>query len=224
MMSFRNRIKELLMRKHSLVRNIWHCHKINRLRNQCNKKFASNDFKPMNYFPLEILTSGKYSYGELNIVTFGTHCRLNIGSFVSIAQNVTFILEAEHFVDHISTYPFRVKLLKNEKYEAVSKGDINIKDDVWIGYGVTVLSGVTIGQGAVIAAGAVVTKDVPPYTIVGGIPAKVIKQRFPDEMVKELLKIDYSQLSIEAIKTYESDLYKRLKNIEQLSWLPKGIS
>ena len=100
-----------------------------------------------------------------------------IGNYISIAQNVHFLLDVEHFANHISTYPFKVKLLHSQKSESFSKGDIIIDDDVWIGYGATILSGVRIGQGAVVATGAVVTSDVPPYAIVGGVPAKVIKYR-----------------------------------------------
>ena len=81
-----------------------------------------------------------------------------------------------------------------EMYEGQSKGDIVVADDVWIGNRAMIMSGVHIGQGAVIAAGAVVTKDVPPYAVVGGVPACVIKYRFSEKVIKELVKIDYSKL------------------------------
>lgn len=77
-----------------------------------------------------------------------------------------------------------------------------IKDDVWIGAQATIMSGVTIGQGAVIGAKALVTKDVPPYAIVGGVPAKVIKYRFEKEIIDELLKIDFSKLDYKVIKEH----------------------
>ena len=80
---------------------------------------------------------------------------------------------------------------------------------------------VSIGQGAVVAAGAVVTKDVPPYAIVGGVPAKVIKYRFEPEMIAELLKIDYGKLSKEDIEKHIDDLHTELKNPSQLDWMPK---
>lgn len=105
--------------------------------------------------------------------------------------------------------------------DAFSKGDIIVDDDVWIGYGATIMSGVHIGQGAVVAAGAVVTKDVPPYAIVGGVPAKVIKYRFEPEMIEELLKVDYSKLTKEDIEKHIDDLYKKLKDPSQLDWMPK---
>lgn len=87
-------------------------------------------------------------------------------------------------------------MLKKE-WETQAKGNIIVNDDVWIGDSALILSGVEIGQGAVIAAGAVVTEDVPPYAVVGGVPAKVIKYRFRDDVIKELVKIDYAKVDRE---------------------------
>ena len=86
--------------------------------------------------------------------------------------------------------------------EATSKGKIEISDDVWIGTNALILSGVHIGKGAVVAAGSVVTKDVPPFAIVGGVPAKVIKYRFPDDIIACLMKCDYSNISDDMIKEH----------------------
>ena len=94
-------------------------------------------------------------------------------------------------------------------------------EDLRIGYGATIMSGVHIGQGAVVAAGAVVTKDVPPYAIVGGVPAKVIKYRFEPDLIEELLKVDYSKLTKEDIEKHIDDLYTELKDPSQLDWMPK---
>ena len=96
-----------------------------------------------------------------------------------------------------------------------------VEDEVWIGYGVTIMSGVKIGQGAIIAAGAVVTKDIPPYAIAGGVPAKVIKYRFSKDIVDELMKIDYSKLTKELIAEHIDEMYFELKEINQLEWLPR---
>ncbi|XBB98971.1 CatB-related O-acetyltransferase [Streptococcus thermophilus] len=131
-----------------------------------------------------------------------------------------FVLSGDHYTNHISSYPYRVWIM-NEKKEGVSKGNIIVDDDVWIGFRSTILSGVHIGQGAIVAAGSVVTKDVPPYAIVGGVPAKVIKYRFSPEMITELLKVDYNQLTEELVKEHIEDLYRDLEDTSQLWWFPK---
>ena len=100
-------------------------------------------------------------------------------------------------------------------------GGIVVEDDVWIGFGATILSGVHIGQGAVVAAGALVTKDVPPYAIVGGVPAKLIKYRFEQELVRELVDIDYSRLDKQDVREHLDELYSELREKDQLGWLPK---
>ena len=112
-------------------------------------------------------------------------------------------------------------LLQIEKCEAISKGDIIIYDDVSIGYGAIILSGVHIGQGAVVEAGSVVTKDIPPYAIVGGVPAKLIKYRYKPEMIEALLTIDYRKLNDEIIRNNIDKLYTELRNAEQLEWMPR---
>lgn len=140
-----------------------------------------SDTIPMNDF--DHADIGQGSYGKLNVVDFGGDCNLVIKNYVSIAQHVTFVLNADHYMNHISTYPFKVKTLQTTNSESFGKGDIVVDDDVWIGYGATILSGVHIGQGAVVAAGAVVTSDIPPYAVVGGVPAKVIKYRFTPELI-----------------------------------------
>lgn len=176
---------------------------------------------PNNIFPIQCVKVGAYSYGDLNIVTFSDKCRLYIGNFVSIASNVSFLLDVEHYTKHISTYPFQVKVIHSLPHESFAKGDITVDDDVWIGNGATIMSGVHIGQGAIVAASAVVTKDIPPYAIVGGIPAKVIKYRFEPEMIEELLKIDYSEVTKSKIEEHIDDLYEDLIVVNQLCWMPK---
>lgn len=135
--------------------------------------------------------------------------KLVIGDFCSIAPNVQFILSSDHPYKGLSTFPFKVKVLDQET-EAISKGDIIVKDDVWIGLNSIILSGVTINQGAVVAAGSVVTKDVPSYAIVGGNPAKVIKYRFEPEVVEELKKFDFSTLTEDKVKKLGEKLYTEI--------------
>lgn len=178
-----------------------------------------NGIVPASIFNIDNVKVGKETYGKLNVSNV-TDSKLIIGDYCSIADGVKFLVGIDHPQNHISTFPFNVKILKKNA-EAISKGDIVIDDDVWIGYGATILSGVHIGQGAVIAAGAVVSKDVPPYAIVGGVPAKVIKCRFSEELIKELLKVDYSKLTKEMIQEHIDDLYTDLKDAKQLDWMPK---
>lgn len=164
---------------------------------------------------------GNGTYGGILVFNDVPTCNLIIGNYCSIAANVVFLLGHDHRVDCLSTFPYKAEVLHEQKSEAISKGDIILDDDVWIGYGATIMSGVHIGQGAVIAAGAVVTKDVPPYAIVGGVPARVIKYRFEPEQIEELLKIDYSKLTKEEIEKHIDELYVELKDKRQLDWMPK---
>jgi len=137
---------------------------------------------------------GKRSYGLLDVLDWSpAKNKLVIGNYCSIADDVKFLLGGEHQIKTISTFPFKVWSF-GEKMEAGSKGNIVIKDDVWIGTDAIICSGVTIGQGAIVAAGAVVTKDVEPYSIVGGNPAKLIKYRFNEELRKKMIGIDIEKL------------------------------
>lgn len=168
-----------------------------------------------------IVKVGNYTYGNLYVHISNTERQLTLGNYCSIAENVCFVLNSDHPLHSISTFPFKTKVLGLSNDEAISKGDIIVDDDVWICYGATIMSGVHIGQGAVVAAGAVVTKDVPPYAIVGGVPAKVIKYRFEPQIIEELLKVDYSKLTKEDIEKHIDDLYTELKDPSQLYWMPK---
>lgn len=178
-----------------------------------------NETYPVCHFDEGLVSVGRKTYGPLFVSTFNPNFRLTIGNFCSIAPNVAFILSSDHALENVSTFPFRVKYGFSD-YEAISKGDITVDDDVWIGYGATILSGVHIGQGAVVTAGAVVTKDVPPYAIVGGVPAKVIKYRFSSEMIEQLLKVDYGKICDDMVRKHIDELYQHLGNGEQLAWMP----
>lgn len=182
-----------------------------------------NETFPTCHFNETLVSVGRKTYGPLFVSAFNREARLTIGNFCSIAPNVAFVLSSDHAAGNISTFPFRVKYGFSD-YEALSKGDIVVDDDVWIGYGATILSGVHIGQGAIVAAGAVVAKDVPPYAVVGGVPAKVIKYRFGPEIIGELLKVDYSQLSDDMVRKHIDELYGLLEDPEQLAWMPKKES
>ena len=161
---------------------------------------------------------GKRSYGALAIEAYSDdNSKLIIGNYVSIGPDVHFILGSEHPYKGISTFPFKVKL-GLQKLEAKSKGDIVIDDDVWIGLGAIICSGVHIGQGAIIAAGAVVTKNVEPYSIVGGNPAKHIKYRFNDNIRRKLINFDFSKIDEQKFKENIDYVYEELtdENIDDI--------
>lgn len=131
------------------------------------------------------------SYGGLTVPLYGDDARLKVGAWCSIGAEVQVLLGGEHRPDWVTTYPFNVLRPGFEQIRGQphSKGDVVIGSDVWIGRRATILSGVKIGHGAVVAAGAVVVKDVEPYWIVGGNPARPIRRRFSDETVERLLQI-----------------------------------
>ena len=130
--------------------------------------------------------------------------QLIIGKFCMIASDVKFIMNgANHLSNAISTYPFAVfgngweSAMEGKTYP--NKGNIEIGNDVWIGYNATIMAGVKIGDGAIIATNSTVVSDVEPYTIVGGNPAKEIKKRFSPEIIERLLKLQWWNWDIEKI-------------------------
>ena len=150
---------------------------------------------------------GRYTYGFGNseVLEWGEGESLHIGSFCSIAKDVVFMLGGEHRLDWISTYPFGhiygVEMgIPPVQGHPKSRGSIEIGNDVWIGQGAWILSGIRIGDGAVIGAKSVVTKNVLPYSIVAGNPAKEIKLRFTKELIDLLLELKWWNLSVDDIR------------------------
>lgn len=144
---------------------------------------------------------GDYSYGFFDVLEWDNKTKLKIGKFCSIAADVLFLLGGEHRKDFISTYPFNELMESFNHIEGhpASKGDIIVGNDVWIAHGAKILSGVTIGDGAIIAANSLVTKDIPPYAIAMGSPAKVVKYRFDEDTIEKLLKIRWWDFEDEEI-------------------------
>ena len=141
------------------------------------------------------------------------HDKLVIGKFCSIACGAKFLFtSANHTQTSLSTYPFPIFFeewgldVQNITNAWDNKGDIIIGNDVWIGYEAVIMSGVTIGDGAIIASRAVVTKDVPPYTIVGGVPAKTIRKHFSDDDIAALQKMKWWDWPIEQIQAHISEI------------------
>lgn len=139
--------------------------------------------------------------------------RLVIGKFCSIACGAKFLFtSANHTLSSLSTYPFPI-FHEEWGLDAAdvasawdNRGGITVGNDVWIGYEAVILSGVTIGDGAVVAARAVVTRDMPPYTVVGGVPARAIRRRFPEDTVQSLLKTRWWDWPEEKIARHLEDI------------------
>lgn len=133
---------------------------------------------------------GNGTYGFPHVLDWHQGTTLKIGNYCSIARNVEIFLGGTHRMDWVSTFPFAKfypELSGLEEAFGVTHGDVIIGHDVWLGRDCKIMSGVTIGHGAVVAAGAIVTQNVPPYAIIGGIPAKIIKYRFDETTINALL-------------------------------------
>jgi acetyltransferase-like isoleucine patch superfamily enzyme len=148
------------------------------------------------------VTYGTGTYGVPTIHTFihDDTC-LRVGNYSCIGSSI--MLGGEHAADRVTTYPHRIMLgMDGAGHDGfpVHTGDTVIGSDVWTGYGSMILSGVHIGDGALVAAGAMVHKDVPPYAVVGGNPAKIIKYRFSEEQIAALLEIRWWDWTEDAVR------------------------
>lgn len=181
------------------------------IRRGCNIGYKTV-FEGNNVLGKKTLLSGYMGYGSY----MGANCFFygKIGRFCSIADGVRVVIGTHPSKKFVSTHPCfysphcqggftYVKETRFDEYK-YADGDYNvvIGNDVWIGYGAIIMAGITIGDGAIIGTGAVVTKDVAPYTIVGGVPAKVIRKRFDDEDINFLINLKWWDWDIRKIKKY----------------------
>lgn len=167
-----------------------------------SEPMASEFFVGKSFVKIDEFT---YGFENLSIKQWNEGASLTIGKFCSIAPNITIFLGGNHRVDWVTTFPFGhifTEQLGGNNIEGhpITNGNVIIGNDVWIGYGATIMSGINIGDGAVISANATVVKDVKPYEIVGGNPAKSIKKRFTDEVIQLLLELSWWNLSTSDIQ------------------------
>jgi acetyltransferase-like isoleucine patch superfamily enzyme len=156
---------------------------------------------------------GRFTYRleNISIKEWGEGAALAIGSFCSIASSVTIFLGGNHRSDWITTFPFG-HIFQEElgggdiQGHPSTNGDVIIGNDVWIGHGACIMSGLVIGSGAVISANSHIVKNVMPYEIVGGNPARTIKKRFSDEVIALLLKLAWWELPIDVIRQINKEL------------------
>jgi acetyltransferase-like isoleucine patch superfamily enzyme len=152
---------------------------------------------------------GTYGVDRNTIQGLSADAPVSIGNFCSFGLQVLIFSKADHPLDLPSTFPLRTLLLHPSRgnQDAVSKGGVTIGHDVWVGARAIILSGVTIGNGAVIGAGAIVAKDVPPYAVVVGNPATVVKYRFSEPHIEALQSIAWWNWPDEKIREFEPQFY-----------------
>ncbi len=218
---------EDLLSKIPIIRELYRIHQKNLFqknwRAQNKHNFTSIGERT---FPFENVKVGHYSYGMLNVQSMYVQPteKLLIGNFVSLAPGATFLLGMNHQINTITTYPLHSRFIEYDQIDATSNGKIIVEDEVWIGTNALILSGLTIGKGAIIAAGSIVTKDVPPYSIYGGNPAKLIKYRFSEEIITELLAFDLMAISVDQIKKNIPLFYSEIKTLADVKRLKTEIN
>jgi acetyltransferase-like isoleucine patch superfamily enzyme len=167
-----------------------------------------------------VIEIGRFTYSAgLGIGLADTRSRVRIGNFCSISEQVVFFLKTDHRPDWMSSYPLSrfpwdPAFPKPSDPYADMRDDISIGNDVWISWGVKVLAGVTVGNGAVLCADAVVTKDVAPYSVVAGNPARMVKWRFDDEVITFLEQMKWWDMPVNQLRKYAPLLMS--KNFEEL--------
>lgn len=166
-------------------------------------RFPGARISPQSQIPKGDISIGRGTYGRFEIRLFHPSDRVVIGNYCSIAREVLVLAGGEHRTDTVATYPLRAKLdTYRVNPDVASKGAVEIGSDVWFGVRTTVLSGVEIGNGAIVGACSVVTKDVPPFAVVAGNPARQLRSRFSDDVIEELQRIAWWQWPEDRIKRH----------------------
>ena len=157
---------------------------------------------------------GTYFDRNVNIISWSDDYKIKVGKYCSIGRDCNFFLHANHRADWITTSsqlwgPVTPEIadLHMSMGHPTCKGDIKVGNDVWIGAKSTIMSGIKISDGAIVAAGSTVTKDVPPYAIVAGNPAKVVKYRFTGEQIEKLLRIKWWEWNEDKIREVAMELW-----------------
>lgn len=151
------------------------------------------------------ISVGRFTYGGPNFRIWAEGESIRIGSFCSIADEVAIFGGGEHNAQWVTTFPLRIALGHEGAFtdgHPATRGPTRIGNDVWIGHGATIMSGVTVGDGAIIGARAVVSRDVPPYGVAVGNPARVVKYRFSEEQIARLLGIGWWNWPLDLISEY----------------------
>jgi acetyltransferase-like isoleucine patch superfamily enzyme len=197
--------------------------------NELNKIKIMNRISYEFYYPEHFIKIGDYTYGHPAMMCWDDKTSVTIGKFCSIARGVTIMVGGEHRSDWITTYPFNrlMKSFRGIEGHPHRKGDIVIGNDVWIGGGTKIMSGVKIGNGCVIGANSLVTKDIPAYCVCGGLPAKIIRKRFSDEIISKLQEIrwwDFSEKEItEIIPLLQSEEIEELIKYYEIKKKPARV-
>jgi acetyltransferase-like isoleucine patch superfamily enzyme len=152
---------------------------------------------------------GEYTYGTPTILNYDGQSKVTVARYCSFAGNVTFLLGANHKKGIVPNYPLSRVKPEATGADTNERGDIIIGNDVWIGYGATLIGPITIGNGAIIGAGAVVNRDVPAYAVSVGVPAQTIRYRFDESQIAALQSIAWWNWDIEKVRNASDSLFSK---------------